>query len=42
MVCKRIEEYQQLGTSLFIVAPIFTDWQTFLPLFTEKVIAQLR
>jgi len=41
MVCKRIEEYRQLGTSLFIIAPVFTDWQTFLPLFKEKVIAQV-
>jgi len=42
MICKRIEEYQQLGVSLFIVAPLFSDWQTYLPLLKEKVIARLR
>lgn len=42
MVRKRLEEYQQLGVSLFIVAPLFSAWQTFLPLLKEQVISQLR
>lgn len=41
-VIKRIEEYRQLGVSLFIVIPFPFTRTAFLELFMEKVVKQLR
>jgi F420-dependent oxidoreductase-like protein len=41
-VIQRIEEYRELGVSLFIVIPFPFTRTSFLQLFAEKVISQLR
>ena len=41
-IIQRIEEYRQLGVSLFIVTPFPFTRTSFLELFAEKVIAQVR
>lgn len=42
MVIQRIEEYRQLGVSLFIVIPFPFTQTAFLEMFAEKVVAQVR
>lgn len=41
-IIQRIEEYRQLGVSLFIVIPFPFARTSFLQLFAEKVVAQVR
>ncbi|MGH7962241.1 MAG: hypothetical protein ACRERD_10520, partial [Candidatus Binatia bacterium] len=41
-IIQRIEEYRQLGVSLFIVIPFPFTRTAFLELFAEKVVAQVR
>ena len=41
-VIQRIQEYRELGVSLFIVIPFPFTRTSFLQLFAEKVIAQVR
>jgi alkanesulfonate monooxygenase SsuD/methylene tetrahydromethanopterin reductase-like flavin-dependent oxidoreductase (luciferase family) len=42
VVIRRIEEYRQLGVSLFIVIPFPFARPAFLELFNEKVVRQVR
>jgi alkanesulfonate monooxygenase SsuD/methylene tetrahydromethanopterin reductase-like flavin-dependent oxidoreductase (luciferase family) len=41
-IIQRIEEYRQLGVSLFIVTPFPFTRTSFLELFAEKAIKQVR
>lgn len=41
-IMQRIEEYRELGVSLFIVIPFPFTRTSFLELFTEKIVKQLR
>jgi F420-dependent oxidoreductase-like protein len=42
IILRRIEEYRQLGVSLFIVIPFPFTRTSFLELFNEKVVKQIR